>query len=86
MKKSEATYVELCDALVSDPHYENAAAKLGCAASTIFRWIQASQKEPAAHTFVWCDAEAPLHVKLINRLTDAVPILHTRAPVSITPL
>jgi hypothetical protein len=35
----------------------------------------------------WIACAGPtVSTKLTDRLTDAVPILHTRAPVSVTPL
>jgi hypothetical protein len=79
MKKSPETFVELCDLLCVQPFYTSAANILGVEASTIFRWLQASQRNPEAYEFEWSDCIAPLHVHVRSAMRINAHLIESQA-------
>lgn len=79
MKKSEQTFVELCDLLCVQPFYTSAANILGVEPSTIFRWLQASQRNPDAYSFEWSDCIAPLHVHVRSAMRINAHLIESQA-------
>lgn len=81
MKKSPEKYSELCDALVIEPFYETAARKIGTTATTIFRWLGASQQNPAEYTFTWGEGGdvAPLHVHVKTAMRMNAHLIEAQA-------
>lgn len=78
-KKSPEIFAELCDLLCVQPFYTSAANILGVEQSTIFRWIQASQRNPDAYTFEWADCIAPLHIHIRSACRVNAHIIESQA-------
>jgi hypothetical protein len=78
-KKNTETFVELCDLLCVQPFYTSAANILGVDQSTIFRWIQASQRNPEAYTFEWMDCLAPLHIHIRSACRVNAHVIESQA-------
>jgi hypothetical protein len=78
-KKSVDIFIELCDLLCVQPFYTSAANILGVEQSTIFRWIQASQRNPEEYTFVWSDCSAALHVHVRSAMRINAHLIESQA-------
>ena len=61
MRKSPEAFIALVEYLSVNPYYVDAAKALGCGVSTVFRWINESNKNPTEFTFEWNGVTAPLH-------------------------
>lgn len=79
MKKSPETFVELCDLLCVQPFYTSAANILGVDQSSIFRWIQASQRNPEAYSFEWMNCVAPLHTHIRSACRINAHVIESQA-------